>query len=123
MNQPFRGRRRSVTHGRRSTWRAREPGNEKGEDVEGELEAIPWEYAVLIWDGDGRDDYRIVRFSHRQAWTPIAGNEYMQTLRELGDEGFELVTHQFLVRGKYDRGGRYGEQLRELMTFKRPLEE
>jgi hypothetical protein len=91
--------------------------------VEGELEAIPWEYAILVWDGDGRDDYRIVRFSHRQAWTPIAGNEYIQTLRELGDEGFELVTHQFLVRGQYDRGGRYGEQLRELMTFKRPLEE
>lgn len=85
--------------------------------------AVPWEYAFLIWDGDGPDDYRIVRFSHRQAWTPLAGNEYMQTLRELGDEGFELVTHQFLVRGQYDRGGRYGDQVRELMAFKRPLED
>lgn len=97
---------------------------QKGEVVEeGTLEPIPWEYAVMIWDGDGREDYRIVRFSHRQAWTPIGGNEYMQTLRELGDEGFELVTHQFLIRGKYDRGGRFGESLRELMTFKRPLED
>jgi hypothetical protein len=87
------------------------------------LEPTPWEYAVMVWDGEGRDDYRIVRFSHRQAWSPLDGNEYMPTLRELGDEGFELVTHQFLVRGEYDRGGLYGERIRELMTFKRPLEE
>ncbi|MFN8590493.1 MAG: hypothetical protein U0031_03445 [Thermomicrobiales bacterium] len=91
-------------------------------DDEG-LAPIPWEYAIMVWDGDGRDDYRIVRFSHRQAWTPIAGSEYLQTLRELGDEGFELVTHQFLVRGKYDRGGRFGETVRELLTFKRPIED
>lgn len=84
------------------------------------MEAEPWEYAIMIWDGEGRDDYRIVRFSHRNAWSPISANEYMDTLRELGDEGFEMVTHQFLVRGKYDRGGRHGETIRELMTFKRP---
>lgn len=84
------------------------------------VEAEPWEYAILIWDGEARDDYRIVRFSHRNAWSPIGANEYMDTLRELGDEGFEMVTHQFLVRGKYDRGGQHGELIRELMTFKRP---
>ena len=87
---------------------------------EEEVEATPWEYAIMVWDGDGPDDHRIVRFSHRAAWTPIGGNEFMRTMRDLGDEGFELVTHQFLIRGKYNRGGRYGESLRELLTFKRP---
>jgi len=87
------------------------------------LDATPWEYAIMVWDGEGRDDYRIVRFSHRQAWSPIDGDAYMQTLRELGDEGFELVTHQFLIRGQYDRGGKHGESIRELLTFKRPLED
>lgn len=87
------------------------------------VDPIPWEYAIMVWDGEGRDDYRIVRFSHRQAWSPIDANEYMDTLRELGDAGFEMVSHQFLVRGQYDRGGRHGESIRELMTFKRPLED
>jgi len=79
-----------------------------------------WEYAFLVWDGEGNDDYRVVRFSHRQNWSSIAGDQYLPTLRELGDDGFELVTHQFLVRGQYDRGGRYGESIREILTFKRP---
>jgi hypothetical protein len=87
------------------------------------LEPTPWEYAILIWDGDGRDQFRVVRFSHRDAWTAIGGDEYLSTLRELGDEGFDLVTHQILVTELYDRGGRYGDSLRELMTFKRPLVE
>ena len=87
------------------------------------MAATPWEYALLVWDGDGRDDRRLVRFSHRSAWSPIPGNEYLQTLRELGDEGFELVNHQFLVRGQYDRGGRYGDTIREMMTFKRRLDD
>lgn len=87
------------------------------------MDPVPWEYAIMIWDGEGRDDFRIVRFSHRDAWTPISGNEYMQTLRELGDEGFELVTHQFLQHGQFDRGGLFGESTKELLTFKRPLEE
>lgn len=87
------------------------------------MDATPWEYAIMVWDGENRDDYRIVRFSHRQAWSPIDGDAYMQTMRELGDEGFELVTHQFLIRGQYDRGGKHGESIRELLTFKRPLED
>jgi hypothetical protein len=87
------------------------------------VEPTSWEYAVMIWDGDGANDYRIVRFSHRGAWSPIGSNEYMSTLRELGDEGFELVTHQFLVLGQYDRGGLFGQTNRELLTFKRPLDE
>lgn len=93
------------------------------EPKETDVEPVLWEYAIMVWDGDGRDDYRIVRFSHRDAWTPLSGSEYMQTLRELGDDGFELVTHQFLQRGQFDRGGLYGESTRELLTFKRPQEE
>jgi len=77
----------------------------------------------LIWDGDGPNNRRSVRFSHRGSWPPIAGDEYLPTLRELDDEGFELVTHQILVTGLYDRSGRYSDSLRELMTFKRPLVE
>ena len=87
------------------------------------MEPTSWEYAFMIWDGDGENQRRVVRFGHRSDWSPIAGNEYMQTVRELGDEGFELVTHQFLVSGVYDRGGRYADAYRELMTFKRPLVE
>ena len=82
-----------------------------------------WEYAIMVWDGDAADAHRVVRFSHRSAWSPIGGNEYIQTLRELGDAGFELVAHQFLVRGQYDRGGLHGEKIREMLTFKRPLDE
>ena len=87
------------------------------------MEPTSWEYAVMVWDGDEADAHRIVRFSHRSAWFPIGSNEYMPTLRELGDEGFELVTHQFLVLGKYDRGGLHGQTNREMLTFKRPLDE
>ena len=92
------------------------------DDDEG-INATPWEYAMFIWDGEGPNDYRIVRFSHRRAWSPITANEYTSTLRELGDQGYELVTHQFLVRGQYNPNGRYGETIRELMTFKRPQDE
>ena len=90
---------------------------EPDEDVE---IAQLWEYAFLVWDGEESEDYRAVRFSHRQTRSSIAGDRYLPTVRELGDDGFELVTHQFLVRGKYDRGGRYGESIREILTFKRP---
>jgi hypothetical protein len=102
-----------------------------GEDVnarqrtmeDGELEPKAWEYAIMIWAGDDPDSYRSVRFSHRENLTSIGADEYLPTLRELGDEGFELVTHQFLVSGLYDRGGRYSDVWRELLTFKRPLDE
>jgi hypothetical protein len=113
-------RRRNAIMG---TWARRDAIVGKGSMDDESTDALPWEYAIMVWDGDGRDDYRIVRFSHRKAWSPIGNNEYMATVRELGDEGFELVTHQFLVRGQYDRGGRYGESTRELLTFKRPLDE
>jgi hypothetical protein len=93
---------------------------EPDEDIE---PARSWEYAILVWDGDGSDDYRVVRFSHRQTWSSIAGDQYLPTLGQLGDDGFELVTHQFLQRGKYDRGGLYGESIREVLTFKRPNDE
>lgn len=53
----------------------------------------------MVRDGEGARDYHIVRFSHRDSWSPIGGDKYMETLRELGDERFELVSHQFLVRG------------------------
>ena len=39
-------------------------------DDEG-INATPWEYALFIWDGEGPNDYRIVRFSHRRQTLPM----------------------------------------------------
>jgi hypothetical protein len=49
-----------------------------------------WEYAEFGYAGHGEHDLRQVWFSHRETWTnrPSDPNE---TLRQLGDLGFELV--------------------------------
>src|SRR5206468_111459 len=46
-----------------------------------------WEYARLQSTEEGIS----VVFTHRQAWTGIAPEAFFQTLRQLGDEGWELV--------------------------------
>ncbi len=46
-----------------------------------------WEYARLESSDAGIN----VRFTHRQAWTGLAPEAFFETLRKLGDEGWELV--------------------------------
>src|SRR4051794_6891052 len=46
-----------------------------------------WEYARLQSTEEGIN----VVFTHRQAWMGIAPEGFFQTLRQLGDEGWELV--------------------------------
>jgi hypothetical protein len=51
---------------------------------------LRWEYAEFGFGGTGDQDVREVWFSHRETWTdrPV---DVSETLRELGDLGFELV--------------------------------
>lgn len=46
-----------------------------------------WEYARL----ESRDSGLNVVFSHRPPWTGLAPEAFFDTLRRLGDEGWELV--------------------------------
>jgi hypothetical protein len=47
-----------------------------------------WEYARLESTAKGVN----VVFSHREAWMEIAPDAFFDTLRRLGDEGWELVS-------------------------------
>jgi hypothetical protein len=49
---------------------------------------IKWEYARLESRAGGIN----VVFTHRPAWTGLPGDAFFDTLRRLGDEGWELVT-------------------------------
>jgi hypothetical protein len=46
-----------------------------------------WEYARLLSQETGLN----VVFTHRPAWTGLAPEAFFETLRRLGDEGWELV--------------------------------
>ena len=46
-----------------------------------------WEYARL----ESTDQGINVRFTHRQGWTGLTPEAFFDTLRKLGDEGWELV--------------------------------
>jgi hypothetical protein len=60
--------------------------------VSGKPEPLPglrrWEYARL----ESTDDGVGVVFSHRPAWPRQAPDAFFDTLRRLGDEGWELVS-------------------------------
>ena len=47
-----------------------------------------WEYARLKSTNDGVD----VVFTHRQAWASQPPEQFFDTLRRLGDEGWEVVS-------------------------------
>ena len=78
------------------------PSNERRQD--GDLEPKSWEYTVLIWDGEA-PTRAASSASATAAPGPHRRRRYLPTLRELGDEGFELVTHQFLVPGNTTAAG------------------
>lgn len=47
-----------------------------------------WEFALLSW-GAGLTE---VGFTHHDSWRELPGEEFWDTLRRLGDEGWELVS-------------------------------
>ena len=50
-----------------------------------------WEIANIQWEGVTLGKRRYVDFSHRPKWDKIGGDQLMETMRQLGDMGFELV--------------------------------
>lgn len=76
-----------------------------------------WEYATLYWEGEGLGERRWVLFTSGERWEPIKGDieAYTQTLRRLGESGFEMVS----VSGEpLDYGL---NRKKHVLTFKRPL--
>jgi hypothetical protein len=56
---------------------------------------LKWEYARLESTTSGVN----VVFTHRESWTGLPGDAFFDTLRRLGDEGWELVTAIPLAAG------------------------
>ena len=59
------------------------------------LPLLKWEYARLESTADGVN----VVFTHHNSWTGIPADAFFDTLRTLGDEGWELVTAVPLAAG------------------------
>ena len=59
------------------------------------LPLLKWEYARLKSTADGVN----VVFTHHDSWTGIPADAFFDTLRKLGDEGWELVTAVPLAAG------------------------
>jgi len=88
-----------------------------------------WEYARLKSTDEGLD----VVFTHRQAWPAQAPEQFFDTLRRLGDEGWEVVSAMPLSAasrvdwaGKGDpdkRAGEFTVQPDRWLLLKRPVEE
>jgi hypothetical protein len=52
-----------------------------------------WEYAELLWGGRDRGAVRMVTFTHRaERWEPLDRGACLETVRRLGDEGWEMVS-------------------------------
>jgi hypothetical protein len=47
-----------------------------------------WEFALLTWQ-PGRT---AVGFTHHETWRALAGEEFWDVMRRLGDDGWELVS-------------------------------
>jgi hypothetical protein len=59
------------------------------------LPLLKWEYARLESTEEGVN----VVFTHRESWTGISADAFFDTMRKLGDEGWELVTAVPLAAG------------------------
>ena len=59
------------------------------------LPLLKWEYARLESTADGVN----VVFTHHESWTGIPADAFFDTMRKLGDEGWELVTAVPLAAG------------------------
>lgn len=78
-----------------------------------------WEYARLSSTKAGVE----VQFTHRQAWPSQAPDLFFDTLRRLGDDGFELVTALPLTVTGGSGGGEFTVEPDRWLLFKRPLPE
>ena len=76
-----------------------------------------WEYARLASTADGVD----VVFTHRQAWTRQSPELFFDTLRRMGDEGWEVVSAMPLSIG--EKAGGFTVESDRWLLFKRPLPE
>jgi hypothetical protein len=76
-----------------------------------------WEYARLSSTGDGVD----VIFTHRQGWPRQAPDLFFDTLRRLGDDGWELVSALPLTISS--AGEAFKVEPDRWLLFKRPLPE
>ena len=74
-----------------------------------------WEYARLASTGDGVD----VVFSHRQAWPRQSADLFFDTLRRMGDEGWEVVSAMPL--SVTEKAGGFTVEPDRWLLFKRPL--
>jgi hypothetical protein len=59
------------------------------------LPLLKWEYARLESTAEGVN----VVFTHHESWTGISADAFFDTMRKLGDEGWELVTAVPLAAG------------------------
>ena len=76
-----------------------------------------WEYARLSSTGEGVD----VIFTHRQGWPRQAPDLFFDTLRRLGDDGWELVSALPLTLSA--AGETFKLEPDRWLLFKRPLPE
>ena len=88
-----------------------------------------WEYAEFGYGGSGEHELREVWFSHRETW-PNRPVDPSETLRALGDLGFELVNVTRYPRvfdaELFIRRSRFTMRMKATSSFylfKRPLEE
>ncbi|MGI8423278.1 MAG: hypothetical protein ACR2NO_04065 [Chloroflexota bacterium] len=77
-----------------------------------------WEYARLQSTGEGVD----VVFTHRPAWARQGPELFFDTLRRMGDDGWELVSAMPLA-WKHPPGDTYVTEPDRWLLFKRPLPE
>ena len=73
---------------------------------------MKYEYALLHWKGDGPGQQREIVYSHRAKAGKISGNALADTLRHMGEEGWQMVSAMPLVAGMTGS---------TLIAFQRPL--
>jgi hypothetical protein len=78
-----------------------------------------WEYARLQSTGDGVD----VVFTHGRAWPRQGAELFFDTLRRMGDDGWELVSALPLSVSAPVNEGPYRVEPDRWLLFKRPLAE
>jgi hypothetical protein len=74
-----------------------------------------WEYARLASTGEGVD----VVFTHQKAWPRVGADQFFDTLRRMGDDGWEVVSAMPLA--VTEKAGGFSVEPDRWLLFKRPL--
>ena len=102
---------------------AQQGGQALQQAVQGGASVTRWEYARL----ESTDRGISVVFTHREAWTGVPPEAFFDTLRRLGDEGWELVAAlplAALAEGtSFQPGMRLQVMTDRWLVFKRPQPE